>query len=78
MRRLNKASVLLLLCLLVAPVSWGSKVTATQQPEHPETPFYSTMNFKFDGDRLMIDAEHNVSFGQTKLPQLIGQVRASE
>ena len=38
-----------------------------------ETPFYSTLAFRFDGDRLLLDAEHNVAFGPTKLPQLVGQ-----
>lgn len=38
-----------------------------------ETPFYSTLSFRFDGDRLLFDAEHNVAFGATKLPQLAGQ-----
>ncbi len=39
-----------------------------------ETPFYSTLSFRFDGDRLLLDAEHNVAFGgATKLPQLSGQ-----
>jgi len=43
-----------------------------------ETPFYSTLKFTFDGDRLLLDAEHNVSFGPTKLAQRVGQIRASE
>jgi len=58
--------------------AWTSQDTLTVKIVLPETPFYSTLNFKFDGDRLLIDAEHNVSFGPTKLPQLIGHVRASE
>ncbi|MDT5271638.1 MAG: hypothetical protein QOH49_3824 [Acidobacteriota bacterium] len=39
-----------------------------------ETPYYSTLTFKFDGDRLLLDSEHNVWFGPTKLPQLVGRV----
>jgi len=38
-----------------------------------ETPFYSTLSLRFDGDRLMLDSEHNVAFGPTKLPPLVGQ-----
>jgi hypothetical protein len=38
-----------------------------------QTPYYSALTFKFDGDRLLFDAEHNVSFGPRKLPQLVGQ-----
>jgi len=42
-----------------------------------QTPFYSSLNFKFDGDRLLFDAEHNVAFGPTKLPQLVGRVTST-
>jgi Beta-lactamase class C and other penicillin binding proteins len=42
-----------------------------------QTPFYSSLNFKFDGDRLLFDAEHNVAFGPTKLPQLVGRVAST-
>ncbi len=38
-----------------------------------QTPYYSTLTFKFDGDRVLFDAEHNVSFGSRNLPQLVGQ-----
>ncbi|HXM33592.1 MAG TPA: serine hydrolase [Pyrinomonadaceae bacterium] len=38
-----------------------------------QTPYYSALTFKFDGDRLLFDAEHNVSFGSRKVPQLVGQ-----
>jgi CubicO group peptidase (beta-lactamase class C family) len=43
-----------------------------------ETPFYSTLNFKFDGDSLVIDSEQNVAFGSTKMTQLVGKARATE
>jgi len=58
--------------------AWTSPDTFTVKIVLYETPFYSTLNFKFAGDRLLIDSEHNVSFGPTKLPQLTGQARASE
>jgi CubicO group peptidase (beta-lactamase class C family) len=58
--------------------AWSSPDTFTVKIVLYETPFYSTINFKFDGDRLLIDSEHNVSFGPTKLPPLTGHVRASE
>ena len=38
-----------------------------------ETPFHSTLAFRFEGDRLLLDSEHNIAFGPTKLPQLVGQ-----
>jgi CubicO group peptidase (beta-lactamase class C family) len=40
----------------------------------PETPFYSTLDFHFDGNRLVLDGEQNVSFGPTKLARLEGRV----
>jgi CubicO group peptidase (beta-lactamase class C family) len=58
--------------------AWSSQDTFTVKIVLPETPFYSILDFKFDGDRLLIDAEHNVSFGPTKLPQLVGRTKASE
>ena len=58
--------------------AWTAPDTFTVKIVLPETPFYSTLNFKFDGDRVVIDSEHNVSFGPTKLPQLSGQIRTSE
>jgi hypothetical protein len=42
-----------------------------------QTPFYSTLTFKFEGDRVLVDTEYNVSFGPRNLPQLIGQVAPS-
>jgi len=38
-----------------------------------ETPYGATLMFRFDGDRLVLDAEYNVSFGPTKSPQLVGE-----
>lgn len=42
-----------------------------------ETPYYSTLLLRFDGHRLLIDGGHNVAFGSTELPQLVGQAAAS-
>jgi CubicO group peptidase (beta-lactamase class C family) len=64
--------------LVAASGAWSAENTFTVKIVLAETPYYSTLNFKFDGDRLLFDAEHNVYFGQTKLPQLIGQLRATE
>ena len=54
--------------------AWTSPDTFTVKIVLYETPFYSTLNFKFDGDRVLVDSEHNVSFGPTKLPQLVGRI----
>jgi hypothetical protein len=64
--------------LVAASGAWSTENTFTVKIVLSETPYYSTLNFKFDGDRLLFDAEHNVNFGPTKLPQLTGQIRASE
>ncbi|HKE55830.1 MAG TPA: serine hydrolase [Pyrinomonadaceae bacterium] len=65
--------------LVFASGGWSKDNTFTVKIVLPETPFYSTLSFAFEGDRLLLDAEHNVAFGPTKLPQLVGQaVRASQ
>lgn len=43
-----------------------------------ETPFYTTMIFRFNGDQLQFDSEHNVAFGPTTLPQLVGAARQAK
>jgi hypothetical protein len=39
----------------------------------PETPFYSTLDLRFDGDRVVVEGEQNVSFGERKLPRIEGK-----
>jgi len=51
---------------------WSADSVFTVKLVAPETPFYSTMQFRFDGDRVVIDGENNVSFGARKIPTLIG------
>jgi CubicO group peptidase (beta-lactamase class C family) len=64
--------------LVAASGAWSTENTFTVKLVLSETPYYSTLNFHFDGDRLLLDSEHNVAFGPTKLPQLVGMVRSSE
>jgi hypothetical protein len=52
--------------------AWTADSVFTLKLVAPETPFYSTLTFRFAGDRLLLDAEHNVSFGPTRLPRLEG------
>jgi CubicO group peptidase (beta-lactamase class C family) len=59
--------------LSAASGAWTADDTYTLKLVLYETPYYSILNFKFDGDRLVIDSEHNVWFGPTKQPQLVGQ-----
>jgi len=64
--------------LLAASGAWTSDDVFTVKIVAYETPFYSAMSFRFEGDRLQLDAEHNVAFGPTKLPQMVGQVAAAK
>jgi CubicO group peptidase (beta-lactamase class C family) len=57
---------------VAASGAWTSDSVFRLKLVAPETPFYSTLDFHFDGDRLLLDAEHNVSLGPTKLPRLEG------
>jgi len=62
--------------LIAASGAWSAEDTYTVKIILYETPFYSTINFRFEGDRVLLDAEHNVAFGPTKFPQLIGHLRS--
>ena len=64
--------------LVAASGAWTAANTFTVKIVLYETPYYSTVNFRFDSDRLVIDSEHNVAFGPTRLRQLIGHARASQ
>jgi hypothetical protein len=57
---------------LSASGGWTADSVLTVRIAAPETPFYSTMQLTFTGDRLLVDGEHNVSFGPPRLPQLVG------
>jgi CubicO group peptidase (beta-lactamase class C family) len=54
--------------------AWTSDSVYSVKLVAPETPFYSTMDFLFTGDRLLLDTEYNVSFGARKLPRLEGKL----
>ena len=60
---------------VAASGAWTQDDTFTLKLCLYETPFYSTMVFRFAGEQLLLDSEHNVSFGATKLPQLVGEAR---
>jgi CubicO group peptidase (beta-lactamase class C family) len=63
--------------LIAASGAWTADDCFTVKIVAYETPFYSTLVFRFDGDRLLFDAEHNVAFGPTKLPPLIGSQKSA-
>jgi len=58
---------------IAASGAWSSDSTFTVKLIAPQTPFYTVLTFHFDGDRVRIDTEHNVSFGPTKLVPLEGR-----
>jgi predicted glycoside hydrolase/deacetylase ChbG (UPF0249 family) len=58
--------------MIAASGAWTADNVFTVKIVACETPFYSTLTFRFDGDRLLLDSEHNVAFGSTKLNQLVG------
>ncbi|HKC81552.1 MAG TPA: serine hydrolase domain-containing protein [Gemmatimonadaceae bacterium] len=57
---------------VAASGAWTADSVFTLKLVAPQTPFYSTLTFRFTGDRLVLDSEHNVSFGPTRLPRLEG------
>jgi len=63
--------------LVAASGAWSADDTFNVKLVLYQTPFYSALTFKFDGDRLMFDTEHNVSFGPRNLPQLVGQLAST-
>ena len=63
--------------LAAASGAWSANDVFSLKLVLYETPYYSTLTFKFNGDRLLFDAEHNVSFGPTNLPQLVGQAAST-
>lgn len=59
--------------LIAASGAWPEKNVLTIKLVACETPFYTTLTLKFNGDQLLFDAKHNVAFGPTDLPQLLGK-----
>jgi hypothetical protein len=58
--------------------AWSDQDTFTVKIVLYETPYYSIVSFKFDGDKVLIDSEHNVWFGTTKQAQLVGSIKSTE
>jgi CubicO group peptidase (beta-lactamase class C family) len=59
--------------LLAASGAWTADDVFAIKIVAYETPFYSTLKFRFDGNRVEFDSEDNVAFGPTKLPGMTGQ-----
>lgn len=63
---------------VAASGAWTSTSEYTSKLPLYTTPFTMTMKFQFDGDKLKIDTESNVSFGPTKSPSLTGQTSSAK
>ncbi len=74
---LDKALGVPSLPLSAASGAWTAEDTYALKIVLYETPYYSTLTFKFEGERLVLDSEHNVWFGQPKQTQLSGQAAKS-
>lgn len=59
--------------IIAASGAWTEKTVLTIKLVACETPFYTTLRLKFDDDQLLFDARHNVAFGTTELPRLLGK-----
>jgi hypothetical protein len=64
--------------LKAASGAWTADDVYTVKLVLYETPFTSTLTFHFDGDRLVVDGQHNVAFGPTKTPQIVGTKSGSK
>jgi CubicO group peptidase (beta-lactamase class C family) len=58
---------------VAATGAWSSDDTFVVKVSAYETPFYSTIKLRFDGDTLVRESENNVGFGATKRPALVGR-----
>jgi hypothetical protein len=59
--------------LTAASGAWTADDTYTLKLVLYETPYSSALAFKFEGERLLVDSEHNVWFGPTKQALLVGR-----
>jgi hypothetical protein len=59
--------------LVAAAGAWSADDVFNVKLVLYQTPFYSALTFKFAGEQVLLDAEHNVSFGPRNVPQLVGQ-----
>jgi hypothetical protein len=58
---------------VAASGAWTADSVFTVKLVAPETPYSTTLDFRFAGDRLLLDTRHHVSFGATELPRLEGR-----
>jgi hypothetical protein len=53
--------------------AWSADDTCVIKYCAYETPYFTTLQLKFEGDQVTLDSETNVAFGPTKRAQLIGR-----
>lgn len=58
---------------IAASGGWTAEDVFTVKLVLYETPYAATLTFHFDGGRLELDSEYNVSFGPRAQPRLIGE-----
>jgi hypothetical protein len=59
--------------LLATSGAWSARDVFQVKILLYQTPYYSTLTFKFEGGQVLLDTEYNVSFNARNLPQLVGQ-----
>jgi hypothetical protein len=59
---------------VAASGSWTADSVFRVKLVAPETPFYSTLDFQFAGDRVVVEGEQNVGFGATRPPKVEGKL----
>jgi hypothetical protein len=58
---------------VAATGAWTSEDTYVAKLCFYETPYYVLLRLHFEGNKLLLDTEYNVSFEERVKPQLIGQ-----
>jgi CubicO group peptidase (beta-lactamase class C family) len=58
---------------IAASCAWTDDHTFVAKLCFDETPYTITSKFTFERDRLLIDMEHNLRWGETKRPQIVGK-----
>ncbi len=54
--------------------AWTDDDTFTAKLCFDETPYIITARLKFDGDKLVLNMDHNVRWSETHRPQIVGQM----
>ena len=58
---------------VAASGSWTADSVFRVKLVAPETPFYSTLDFQFAGDKVVVEGEQNVGFGERRMAPMEGK-----